>query len=481
MDGLSKKIEEGIDRLDILDRDILLDFIKTNGAQIDKAVDEDEIEELLNRELSGDLITQDSRNNIISFVKKIVQDYINSVAQPALVGASEKLIEADKPVSELIRATDETKKPLHTAPVTKELVFSVAGGLFWLVALYFLATWVSIGSLSSIQFRDDIDQKYHATLLQVKNLKNREEVKKRQEDIDNYQAYMLASVAEWEGDLTGIAVNLGTPLESLKQVSAVKEFCGEENIGKDALKNKACDELRIVLTKYLPYLASKKVKEDALKMAEDAYEKDNGNPERNSLGDLQVRIQFMERFGYWPMLVMPDQVLTLLLAIAMGVLGSTITMTWTFLEEKQNPPLRWYLLRPFVGALSALIIFIFAKAGQMTLTVNQGNATLSPFLLSLLGIASGLLSDRAYAQMSLVSGKFIGDIGAEHERWSSHLMEELEKKQMTTEQLATALKMDKQQVDLIVNNQRKASSIEQQRISDYLGVNPRFLFTDIPP
>ena len=87
---------------------------------------------------------------------------------------------------------------------------------------------------------------------------------------------------------------------------------------------------------------------------------------------------------------------------------------------KEKPPLKWYLLRPFIGALSALVIFIFAKACQITLTADiNESGTLSPFLLSLFG-SPGLLSDRAYAQMSYVSGKMLGDVGAEQERWSSY-------------------------------------------------------------
>ena len=117
----------------------------------------------------------------------------------------------------------------------------------------------------------------------------------------------------------------------------------------------------------------------------------------------------------------------------------------------------------------------------MTLTANTGGATLSPFLLSLLGIAAGLLSDRAFAQMSLVSGKVLGDVGAEQERWSSRLELELQANKVSSEQLATALNMDKEHIDGIVVGQQKASLQEQQRISDYLRIAPRLLFTDIPP
>lgn len=254
---------------------------------------------------------------------------------------------------------------------------------------------------------------------------------------------------------------------------------------------KSCDRLLEVLSKFLAYQENKSNKEKVLKQAIDNYTTIHaaGNNKAevgtadsgNKPNDLEARIGFMLKFHFGDMLKMPEQVLTLLLAIAMGVLGSTITMTWTFLGEKTSLPLRWYLLRPFVGALSALVIFIFAKAGQMSLITNAANATLSPFMLSLLGIAAGLLSDRAYAQMSSVSGKFLGNMGTVQERWSSHLEEELKKQNMTSEALATALNLDKHRIDEIIAGARMASLQEQQRISDRLGIAQRLLFTDIPP
>ena len=307
------------------------------------------------------------------------------------------------------------------------------------------------------------------------------ELKNLKIEANQYRDKMINEITDWERDLTGIAIALKVQPD-INNLDAIKKEC---SAGASAT-TEPCRRLDILLTDYLPYLANKTSKEDTYQKALDAFKNKNRDPEGKPVpasksDDLLARIEFMENFGYWPMLVMPDQVLTLLLAIAMGVLGSTITMTWTFLAEKPNPPLRWYLLRPFVGALSALVIFIFAKAGQMTLTTDAANATLSPFLLSLLGIAGGLLSDRAYAQMSSVSGRVLGEVGAEQERWSSHLEEELNKKQMTSDQLATALNLDKQRIAAIITGHQMATMQEQQRISDRLGIAPRLLFTDIPP
>ena len=117
----------------------------------------------------------------------------------------------------------------------------------------------------------------------------------------------------------------------------------------------------------------------------------------------------------------------------------------------------------------------------MTFTTDGPGSTLSPFMLSLLGIAAGLLSDRAYAQMSDISGKFLGNMGVEQVRWSSHLEEVLNEKAKTSEDLANGLSLDKQRIADIVSGTKTASLQEQQRISDWLGIPMRKVFTDIPP
>lgn len=60
---------------------------------------------------------------------------------------------------------------------------------------------------------------------------------------------------------------------------------------------------------------------------------------------------------------------------------------------------------PFVGSISAFVIFIFINAGQLTLTADGGSNSLSPYVLSFIGIVSGLLSERAYMRISEIGTK----------------------------------------------------------------------------
>jgi hypothetical protein len=529
MQNLTKILEEVVSRSITADQNKLRNFIEANKAEFESAPDEIAVEAILNAAVSANSITLDEKDILIVDVQKSLTmntisdqpqenaEYSTETApsnepdvselpdgnpdQPASSTSGENTSEYITPevnVSEsaaisnvnimkpaLVSTADSADlcSPSNEGFFAKTLKFgkntsNTIGGLFWLLALYMGATWLAIGSLSSIQFRVKIENDNHTTVNRMIGLKDLQEQEIQYRGNKNNN-----EVLDWEGHLKDIAIALNKKPENFSSfLDAINKVrCGEQ------ATTEVCTRLSIALNNYPTYFKEKQSKENELLKAINDFEKNNNisnDPSKPAIkqDELLSQIKFMEKFHYGDMLTMPDQVLTLLLAIAMGVLGSTITMTWTFLAEKPNPPLKWYLLRPFVGALSALVIFIFAKAGQITLTADiNESGTLSPFLLSLFGIAAGLLSDRAYAQMSSVSGKVLGDVGAEQERWSSHLKDELEKKSITSEQLAIDLNLDKQQITEIVAGVRAASSKEQQRISDRLGIAPRLLFTDIHP
>ncbi|HRB97135.1 MAG TPA: helix-turn-helix transcriptional regulator [Nitrosomonas sp.] len=479
-------LQETVNKANAADQEDLLKFVNDKSSEFEAAEDEAAIEMILNAAVSDNLITADWKSILLSAVKEFwAMDSRNSIKAEIPIDKIDK--------SEIVDTPEQNKK--ETAPAAKPdpvntgrvygggagaaimnagpITLITTGGLLWLLALYLGATWLAVGSLSSIQFRDDIENNYKTTLNNILDLKNL-----KAEDMQ-FRSSMQVVVSDWEIELRKVAEKNAIKFEDFIDNNGYRMVCKDEQQKENI---KICDQLLEAVAKYNSYRYNQSDKKDKF---DKAFEKINQAQDkttsRNKADDLLARIEFMLKFQFWDMLAMPEQVLTLLLAIAMGVLGSTITMTWTFLRENTNLHLRWYLLRPFVGALSALVIFIFAKAGQMTLVADASNVTLNPFMLSLLGIASGLLSDRAYSQMSLVSGKFLGNMGSEQERWSSHLKEELEKKGITSEALAIALNLDKQRIDEIVTGARMASLVEQQRISDRLGIAQRLLFTDIPP
>jgi hypothetical protein len=102
---------------------------------------------------------------------------------------------------------------------------------------------------------------------------------------------------------------------------------------------------------------------------------------------------------------LPSEFLTFALTVSMGLLGSTIHMSRQLFRDGHQREaavtVMWYVARPLEGMAAAIIIYIFFRAGQLTLTGGGGSADnkiddLNPYVLSFLAIASGLLSERAY-------------------------------------------------------------------------------------
>lgn len=91
----------------------------------------------------------------------------------------------------------------------------------------------------------------------------------------------------------------------------------------------------------------------------------------------------------------PESVLVFVLVIAMGALGSTIHITQYFLSGELGRPLTWYFIRPLLGTVTAVAIYILAKAGQLVLDPSKASATMSPWFISFMAIISGLLSGAA--------------------------------------------------------------------------------------
>lgn len=115
---------------------------------------------------------------------------------------------------------------------------------------------------------------------------------------------------------------------------------------------------------------------------------------------------------------LPGSVLTLLLALAMGALGSTLYVTMEYFRPGPNKSLAWYLFRPALGMITALAVFVAFKAGQLTLSgvsPNSGaEADLNPFLVSFFAVIAGLLSEHAIDRLSVAGYNLFGQLGGQN-------------------------------------------------------------------
>ena len=108
--------------------------------------------------------------------------------------------------------------------------------------------------------------------------------------------------------------------------------------------------------------------------------------------------------------VLPHPALILIVTLSMGALGGVLFMLQLHLAEKGSLPfykqsVSYHLFRPFQGMAAALAIYLLVKAGQLSISPNGGVAgnidgDLNVFVLGILGVISGLVSDRAIERIS---------------------------------------------------------------------------------
>ena len=110
---------------------------------------------------------------------------------------------------------------------------------------------------------------------------------------------------------------------------------------------------------------------------------------------------------------MPPAILTLILTLSMGALGSVIYVTRYYFSTEPARAFSWYIFRPFLGMITALAVYVFAKAGQLSFSDASLDSSLSeglnPFVLSFLAIISGLLSEQAITWLTRSGSRLFGE------------------------------------------------------------------------
>lgn len=146
-------------------------------------------------------------------------------------------------------------------------------------------------------------------------------------------------------------------------------------------------------------------------------------------GDFLNALTYLNGKEDWPFIPafseMPTDMLTIILVMSMGALGGTISLTRSYLTQKKTSDDdkiggAYYAFRPFLGAITALSVFILAKAGVLIIsTPAQGaeGATLSPYFISFIGIISGMLADSALDTIQRAGNNWFKNSQATPDRW----------------------------------------------------------------
>lgn len=181
----------------------------------------------------------------------------------------------------------------------------------------------------------------------------------------------------------------------------------------------------------------------------------------------------------------PD-VLTLFLVILMGVLGSALQITHSVFVQNRTESFGSYCLRICVGAITALIIFIVAKAGVPVIADASklgGEAPINPYFVSFIAILSGLMSENAIVSVQEKGAAFFGaGTSAGPDRWAREdLNASLAAPDLTLKAMSEFLGVPEDMTKSILAGKTQATAEAQKTIALYLRRPIRDLFSDMPP
>ncbi|MEM7215931.1 MAG: hypothetical protein AAF423_10350 [Pseudomonadota bacterium] len=189
--------------------------------------------------------------------------------------------------------------------------------------------------------------------------------------------------------------------------------------------------------------------------------------------------------------IMPTEILVLFLVLAMGILGSTIFITQLFFrrdkhQQKFDEELNivFFLSRPWFGAITALSIFVLAKAGVLFLTdppTQSSRATLSPFFISFIAIISGLFSEQAIQSIKKAAEDWFRNQNTFSDRWGIGLQPALEKSGRDIAQFSEVMGVPVDTVKDWFDEKKPVATEMQENLSAWLETPARLLFTDMPP
>jgi hypothetical protein len=186
------------------------------------------------------------------------------------------------------------------------------------------------------------------------------------------------------------------------------------------------------------------------------------------------------------LILTPPDILTLGLVILMGVLGSALQMTHALFKRNQVERAGAYFLRLSVGAITALVIFIVAKAGVPVIADASrlgGDAPINPYFVSFLAIISGLMSENAILSVQTQGARFFApDAPPDQLRWARfNLRDAFAKANRNPENVKRLLDVDDSQFEAWIAGKEAMPGNAQMMIAGVLEMPRRDLFTDLPP
>lgn len=394
----------------------------------------------------------------------------------------------------------------------------------WLALVYVLSLWLVLGALSSYQLQSRINSEnaqnqtgntVSAVLRQQSEIEILEDqIEISQTDIKDIKLALqdvLINARSLEKELDqlpsklemlwlriiqsaelGLEQQASSPqrdCKRLKDILGSADHKGDDYQEISEMVNDTCERATYARTE-LPYkkreIAIKKVALQTFEFDLNKLKDDHSFLlKKNSLiRDYLTELKAMKKFHFDFLATMPGQLLTLMLTLSMGALGSIIYLTRALFDASVERDFTWYFFRPFLGMIMAMAIFVLVKAGQLTISSSGGTddlSGLSPFFLSFVAIISGLLSEQAYQKIYLAGQNFLGVAEADTERWALNLVTAIQSRGRQPSELLLFLSATETELNDWISAAKPVPQQQQNIISAWLDMPSREIFSDQPP
>ncbi|MBO9396458.1 helix-turn-helix transcriptional regulator [Shimia sp. R9_2] len=406
----------------------------------------------------------------------------------------------------LRRITPSQEGVLNIAEMARAFIGTCLA-ITWLLVLYAFTIWMVVGSLSTILLHDEfvaagIEGTFQDIALAEQQVVMQQETIWRQlDEVDHYENLEFnanqrsANFATSDDWVSYIDFHSATSPQSIDYYAslALWEFvetdlfhmaqaeCQRDGKDANSITNRFCREIEN-LDEQNDRLYGMRLDietSDLMAYRENLYKKATTIRNEHPLSQHITAVGFFYRWGYTYLIYLPRPVMVMVLTMSMGILGSVITMTWKLLGSDKLS-IRSLAMLPLVGCMSAFVILVFAKAGQITLSTGIDPGSLNPFFISFLGIISGLLSESAYARMAQIGHRFF-EASDDITRWGIGLDAIAQSEGLSPDDLSSILGIHPSDLQNILSGESPATPEHQTLIAAALRRPVETLFTDLRP
>jgi len=201
----------------------------------------------------------------------------------------------------------------------------------------------------------------------------------------------------------------------------------------------------------------------------------------SSMHEFIVKVDFMTILGFHVVVLMPIELLTMVLSISMGMLGSLIYLTRAFLsKDNGHESFTWYMFRPLLGMVTAVAIYILSKTGLEVFS-EATDGFINPYFISFIAIVSGLMSEQAFLKIQEAGQEILKLKQPMKNRWGIALSAEMDRQNKKVTEVTSYLGVDEEVVKKMLKEEIPISEEHQKLWSAYLHQPQRLLFTDLNP